>query len=461
MVTILPTKKNLGSYIGEQLGSGLSQGMNESIDYNLRRSRLAEAMKPLENLTQEEIQGKSPYELSAMAAKALLPYDPSGRVLSTLLPAIMNRQQADRIFGEGGQQTGGISTPNNPMAQGSISNLQEKDAMLKASPAIEGKEGFPQPQEPKTGGFLPEIMTPEEMQQRVAQAARNDPSQAAYWQQFYQNQNTAAENQYAKAEDLLKSNGVAPDEVAEAMNIGKRYGYMKDPNDWLRATKRDYKEYKNNVTQLNDAFIPSFFTGLTKGPKPRETALKTLTGPVNQLIKLGREQEVRPQLAQMGLSPTEIEEVIHPMPDRFNNTLKTLPKGPFSEEQMTPGKYDLGELIETGRNKQKPQFKSYDELSKESPQEIEKLNNILSNFLKKNLTKDMSLSVLRHKLVKEKGYDWRQFGPALDKAVADGLELSEAQNGELTEVYNKAPRDSLSEIFTDWDRPYRYFKGEK
>lgn len=461
MVTILPPKKNLGSYVGENFGEGVKHGMQESREYNLRKSRLAEAMQPLENLTPEQIQGKSPYELSAMAAKALLPYDPSGRVLSTLLPAIMNRQQSDRIFGgEGGQQAGGIGTPNNPMGQGSMPNNQDLDPMLQGSPATQGMQGFPQPQEPKTGGFLPDIMTPDEMQQKIAVAAQNDPSQAPAWQQFYQSQNQSAENQYTKAENLLKSSGIPDDEVAEAMNIGKRYGYMKDPNDWLRATKRDYKEYKNNVTQLNDAFIPSFFTGLTKGAKPREDALKTLTGPVNQLIKLGREQEVRPQLAEMGLSPTEIEEAIHPMPDKFNNTLKTLPKGPFSQEEMAPSRYDISEAI-SGENRQKPQFKSYDELNKDSPKEVEKLNGVLANFLKKNITKDMSLSVLRHKLVKEKGYDWRQFGPALDKAVADGLELSTAQNGELTEVYNKPPRDSLSEIFTDWDRPYRFIKGEK
>ncbi len=73
----------------------------------------------------------------------------------------------------------------------------------------------------------------------------------------------------------------------------------------------------------------------------------------------------------------------------------------------------------------------------------------------------MSLAVVRDKLVKDKDFGWTGFGPALQQAVTDGLNLTESQRAELSEVNSQAPRDSLSEIFTDWPRVIQYFRGNK
>ncbi len=222
---------------------------------------------------------------------------------------------------------------------------------------------------------------------------------------------------------------------------------------------------------MEGAFFPGFWTGLVKGGKARENALNNLNSPVQKLVSLGFEQEVRNKLASEGLSPTEISERIHPLPENFDKQLKKLPDGPFQEQKEQSSL--LGEPFQAGSplgivgaaaNKfYKPErtMKTYDQVLEQSPKEIEKMNNRLAKFLQETITPDMSLAVLRHKLWKDKNYDWRQFGPALNKATKNGLTLTAAQRGELSEINSQAPRDSLSEIFTDWPRFIQYYRGNK
>jgi hypothetical protein len=233
---------------------------------------------------------------------------------------------------------------------------------------------------------------------------------------------------------------------------------MTNPEDWARATKRDFDSYRTNKDQLETAFVPGFFTGLVKGPKAREDSLKNLTKPVKALVDQGFEQQVRKKLASEYLSPTEIEEVIHPLTPEVNKALKNAPSAPFFEEnrlfEPTPGGAFGGILEKRG-------IKTFEEVSKKNPQIINQMNKNLGKWLRQNVTETTPLSVIRHRLVKEKGYDWRQFGPALDLAIKDGLKLSEAQGAELSEINTQPPRDSLSEIFSDWPRAIQYLRGNK
>jgi hypothetical protein len=217
---------------------------------------------------------------------------------------------------------------------------------------------------------------------------------------------------------------------------------------------RDYREYKNAVTQLDTAFYPGFFTGLIKGGKSREESLKTLDQPVQELVRIGQEPMVRQKLATEGLSPTEIEERIHPLPKDFKAKLSTLPNAPFYPTEIASPQ----EVME-----EKPRLKSFDQVQKENPKIIDSLNNKLGKWLYTTLkdNPNLSLSVLRSKVVDDKHYDWRQFSPALLVAREMGFKPNAAQQAELTEVNTQPPRNSLSDIFKDWGRWYDYIRGNK
>jgi hypothetical protein len=157
------------------------------------------------------------------------------------------------------------------------------------------------------------------------------------------------------------------------------------------------------------------------GGKDRETEVRRLRPVIDNLVKKGYEPIVRDKLAKLDLSRTEIEDLIHPMSNELSSKIGSLPKASADPEKNEA---------------------------------------ILADFMKKNLG-DGSLLVLRHKLMKEKGYDWQQTSKAFEKAVGKGLPVNQSQATELTEFTSQPPRDSLVDIFSDWGRFVDYLQGAK
>ncbi len=449
----IPTPTN-ASMIGNALGQGIAKNFPDP-QQMVQRGMLQEALQQAKSQIEKPGASRLDALFGLMQAGAGIPG--SEKYLSTILPEVMKGKAIQDIFGTQPQTS--TQQPQKGIGQ------QQKFVQpgMPTTPGIPGlgetavAEGQPQPGQATTAGVLPRIMPAEEIQARSQQNAisENDPNRASFWQDFLNNQNQIAQKARQAAETKALDQGVTPEEMPEFMQLGQKYGYMTDLDNWAKATSQDFKQYKDAKTQLDAALIPKFFTGLVKGPQEREATLKRLDTPVQELVRLGQEQYARKKLAEEGLSRTEIEERIHPLPDDFNARFKQLPKGPFKPEQRyeTVGQY--------GSYREKSPFKSYDEVLKTSPKTIESMNKNLANWLGKNLTQDMPLSVIRHKVWNDKHYDWRQFPEALSIARKNGLKLSASQQAELAEISTQAPRQSLSDIFTDWGRWIDYFKGVK
>src|ERR1700677_2771429 len=110
------------------------------------------------------------------------------------------------------------------------------------------------------------------------------------------------------------------------MQLLTNYQYEKDPAKITRLAVEKYNEIKNNKDALLNLSVPGIGSTLTKnlggiagaliaGPKGRQDYLKNYDQLVQKLVKDGEEAYVRSTLArpEVGISPTEIEERIHPL----------------------------------------------------------------------------------------------------------------------------------------------------
>lgn len=457
MVSIIPgTARTAADLTGQQTANAIQQNVQPQLNQMYQRQRGYAAIDRL----QQDLASANGDMSKILPAIARAYTDNPSLERSGIAEQALKTAQGNRVFGRGQGQEQSSSYQKEPLPQFNSTpgrenfQRQSQPVSQEGQPGVTNQDGLPQPGEPTDQGVLPRIRPVAEVNNLVANASQNDPQQAAYWQNYYAGENKLAQQQRELAAQKLQQLEIPPSEIPEAMNkIGEKYGWMTNLDDWAISTKRDYDEYKNNKKQLSNATTPGFFRGLISSPADREKSLSTLEEPVKNLVKLGFEQEVRKELSgpDMDLSPTEVESTIHPLSKNFKNNFSKLPSGPF-KEFVDPHKRSLDLPIV---------FKSYDQLLKDSPKTIDKMNDRLSDFLLNNIKEDTSLLPVRHKLWREKGYDWRQFIPSLSKAREKGLKLSTAQQAELTELSNQPPRDSLSDIFMSWGRWIDYIKGQK
>jgi hypothetical protein len=315
-------------------------------------------------------------------------------------------------------------------------------------------EGAPQPNISSFATPTPfNIMTPQDIDaesQRYAQAV-NDPNAYQVRQAQLQNQNNIAQEQLAGLQQLAANSDVKPDEMSRFMQVGSKFD-PRNPTEWLQNTKRAYKAVKSNDQKIQRAFIPGIGSGLLG--RDRESALKRLERPVQDNVKLGLEQETRDYLADQYLSPTEIEELIHPLQPQTKKAIDSMPNSFLKINREIPGSEWFPGL-------KKPRGMSYEEALERAPERIQQEQEELTNFFLNNVTPESSLLTMREPLWKDKGYDWRQFGPAIKEAEKRGLKLQQHQSTELADIETQPPLQSLPDIFMDLDRIPSYLRGNK
>lgn len=376
---IVPQASSVGNEVTNQLRQGVSQGA----DIGVQRGMLQNALKGLSDLPQ----GSSAFDLARELISATAGIPGAERYVGQLFPLLLAQMRGDATKQKGGG--GG---------------------------ALASAEGT---QFPEQGGFLSAPMT---QQQKLAYAERfglGSPEDQARGLDIANKLSEGSQQNLKYFGERLRASGVGENEIPYAMQIAQK-SKEANPEKLLTHTLRDLDE----IRALDRALVPGlwssvFSTGLPG--KKRQPALKELDTAVKKLVAKGYEPIVRQKLADMDLSPTEVEERIHPLTPHIENRLNNLPSA--------------------SRNQQR----------NEKP---------LQNFFQENVRPDVSLLVLRNKLVREKGYDWKEVNNALNQAIQNSLPLTVAQDTELTEM-SQPPRDSLWDIFKSWERPIQYFKGKK
>lgn len=512
MVYTTPPRNAPNATLGNQLGQGISQGFLESFkpaaQQQYQRGQLQKALEGMKQIANDP--KATPYDIASALISTTSQIPGSERYVGQLYDSLMRSRQTRDFFdgqGESNGQQGGYSQGNLPQnqmsmqsggvgSQGNFNPLMNRNEPVQQPSPLMQNQGMSQGQQ--IPGETPALntMSDPEMRQEARRQARalNDPTYEPIAYQNLVNRNneirqqqkdvvnTQALETQRQADIQLRDNNLRnfvtpklktdnPEEINDFMLIGQRYENLKNnPSAWYDATKRDFDNFMRSKTALEGSRIPGIMTGILRGGKERELALKRIDPIVKDLISIGKEDYARQKLADFYLSPTEIEEKIHPLPKQVEGKIKSLPRAPYEGEETfkalplgigsnAPWDFSNVKSMLTGKREGKA-LKSYDELLESNPDIIEKTNQKLSSFIKDNLTDDGSLLVLRDKLQREKGYDWRQFLSALDLAEQSGLKLNGSQKAERAEL-TRAPIQSLPDLFSEWFRWIDYLRGNK
>lgn len=442
MTTILPSARSSWDVIGDMIGQNLNQTLPGAVNQGYQRGLGLNALDKAEQDISQA--GGDPFKIALAFAKAGAQNPNLERSLGPLYQSALQQSRVQGAYGQPQQQE-----PNarSVVAPGNIPLVQQptEENQFVQSDAL--KSSGPSPATP--GPF--NIITPDQMDVEAKRFAgvMNDPN--AYQTRFaqLQNQNQTADAQRQALEETALRQGVKSDELPLFMKVASQFD-PRNPTEWARKSDVAWKEAKNNMDKIDRAFIPGLGQGLLG--MNREPALKNLEGSVKDLIKSGLEQETRMKLSDNYLTPTEIESLIHPLTPQKEKSITSLPKGTFP--------FVGPEATSFFGGKERP-FISFEEAQEKAPKELQMMQNILSEFFKKNVDKDTSLLALRDKIIKDKDYDWRQIGPSIRQAMSEGLELQPFQSTEMTDIDTQAPYDSLPDIFQSLDRAVKFMRGNK
>lgn len=429
MVQILPQRTNVGSQIGQALGAGIQQGSQQGLQRGLLNQALSQSESVLSN-PDASYQQKL---IALMKAGAGIPG--SERYLATLMPLLANPAMAQSLFGP---QGGGSGQQTIQDVIPSALGVPPTEPSSQNKPGIGLSPGGQQ----QPGGFLPDLMNEGELHEFATNYAQKlspfgkDPTQS--YQEGYaiaQARNAQREKNLDDiTQEAIKTGKIKQEDAPYARQIFQKFGRL--PRDQvITSGTREFQLFNNARNKLRRTLIPGTVSGAAEkgafgflgkmltGGTTRDEALKRVQGSVKDLVDMGFEDEARQQLTKSGLSPTEVEEAIFPLPEKTNISLRNF-------RTYSPGNEEL--------NAKK-----------------------LSDFFLKNVDPKTSLLVLRHKLWNEKGYRWEDIGPAIREAMTQGLQLTPQQDAEMSVVESDPPKQSLIDIFRGWKRPMEFIKGSK
>jgi hypothetical protein len=421
MAQILPPKTSLSNTLGQALGSGLSSGIQKGGEVGFQRGMVQNALSGLDKLNPNS----SPLEKTKYLIQATAGLPDQGRILQALAPMLLGQGRNEMIFPEGGQ-------PQQEM-QGPAQAQQ---------PAQTPEPGQRSENQKEFGGFYPRIKSPAEIERFSENYARqfNDPQKYAEGKAIAESQNNTAQNALNRltsiAEGTVPELKAHPERTPFFQEELQKYSHLKDPNEIVQKARESFRLGTNrDLDSLQNGYVPGALRGglqkakglvgitsaFAQGGQTRDQAVKNLSGSVKRLIDKGYEAEARGILSQEHkLSPTEVEELIHPLNEKTIHSINSIP--------------------EASKIPQASHAKRLDKL------------------LEENFSKDESLLAIRHRLWNEKGYDWKEIAESMKK-IED--KMSPFQKLEMTTIETSPPIQSLSDIFQGWDRFASYLSGAK
>lgn len=418
MVQILPPKTNVGTQIGQSLGQGLQQGMN----LGFQRGLLQQALGKVKDIANPAPIGTdqngnpiypkvNPLEALTALMEAGAGIPGSERYIGTLAPLLLGQLRTQQLYGE-----------------------EAREGKPPLAPAEAAQEAQKYIQGPQPSGFLSAPMNPDEMQQYATRYAQviGDPNAFDKGLQQAAQLNASRQQSRQYFEDAARGMGITEVELPRYLQLATRFQNLKDPAAINRATFNKFQEIKNSKKALRNLTVPGIGTklfmeggligALASGGETRQKYLKKYDDLVARLVNEGEEPYVREQLGKVGLSPTEIEERIHPLTPEMNKKISSLPSG----------------------NKMNAKARE----------------DALVNFFRNNVSNNISLSVLRHYLWKDKKYNWEEIANAINLAFPEGENLTQNQIAELPTV-NTPPKQSLIELFGPGGDIAGFFRGQR
>jgi SOS response regulatory protein OraA/RecX len=416
MVQILPPPTSLGSEVGQALGQGIQQGSQLGFQRGVLQEGLSKAAQAFQN------PNLSDAEKSLAFINSIAGIPGSERYAEPMLKMLLGQSRNENIFGKKG-------------ALNAAGGMQEGIGVQNALP------GSPEAVSPEKQGFLINPLTPQQLDAFAKNyaAQHQDPSRYGEGYAIAQKRNEEAGINRNLVGQLAASTGkVDAKLLPQFLQLAQKHGAEANPESVVTATLPEFGEYKRLVQSLEDQFYPGVGTSLrepaikaastlagmpilgkmVEGGDSREKALKSLSGTAKKLAEMGFEQDVRNKLASEHLSPTEIQEVLKPLPKEQLARLNSLP--------------DASKVSQADREKH------------------------LSAFIKDNVKPDTSLLVLRDKLM-NKGYSWEDTAEAMEE---NRKNFTISQDAEMAQV-SQPPIQSLTNLFRGWLNWVDILRGNK
>src|SRR5208337_2151250 len=337
---ILPQERNLGQELGSSLTSTLLPLMQQQFQRKQLQGALGKAQEAFKN------ENANPTDKAFSFINAIAGIPGSEKYAAPMLQMLLSQERTQNLY---------------------------------------GKEGYGQ-----------QLGTPDAYEQGLAQA---------------QNINAAREKNRTEIANAGRAIHVSEQDIPRYTQVATQFQHEKDPAKLIRQTNNKWNEIQNNKKSLENATVPGIGRTVTQGlfqgglinalmhPNAnRQKFLKKYDDLVGKLVNEGEEPFVRKTLTDLGLSPTEVEERIHPLTDQVQNSLHSLPSG----------------------NKLNPQTREKE----------------LVKFLKANVDNNTSLLVLRDRLWKDKKYNWEEIGNAVKQAFPNTQNLTNYQASEIPELSN-------------------------
>jgi|SRR5208337_2334933 len=410
---ILPQERNLGQELGSSLTSTLLPLMQQQFQRKQLQGALGKAQEAFKN------ENANPTDKAFSFINAIAGIPGSEKYAAPMLQMLLSQERTQNLYGKEGY------------------GAEERGGKPPAPPAVAAKEAakFSEGEEP--AGFLRPPMNQDQVEKYAERYAQQLGTPDAYEQGLAQAQNINAAREKNRTEiaNAGRAIHVSEQDIPRYTQVATQFQHEKDPAKLIRQTNNKWNEIQNNKKSLENATVPGIGRTVTQGlfqgglinalmhPNAnRQKFLKKYDDLVGKLVNEGEEPFVRKTLTDLGLSPTEVEERIHPLTDQVQNSLHSLPSG----------------------NKLNPQTREKE----------------LVKFLKANVDNNTSLLVLRDRLWKDKKYNWEEIGNAVKQAFPNTQNLTNYQASEIPELSNP-PRQSLIDIFKEGGRPLEYFKGAK
>lgn len=434
MVQILPPPTSLGAEVGQSLGQGIQQGSQLGFQRGVLQEGLSKAAQAFQD------PNLSPVEKSLAFINSIAGIPGSERYAEPILRMLLGQNRNENIFGPGGPLSG-QGGPTSGLAQGQggpAGGLGGQAGLPGSQNALPGTQA---PVPPQQQGFLINPLSPQQLD-AFAKNYATQHQDASKYQEGYNlalNQNAQAEQNRALVGQLAAATGkVDAKFLPQFLQMAQKHGGQANPESIVTATLPEFGEYKRLVQALDDQFYPGIGTSLkgtaakaaghalgvpllgqlVAGGDTREKALHALSGTARKLADMGFEQDVRNKLASEHLSPTEIQEVLKPLPkDQLARV------GSFSDASKVP-----------------------------QPDREQKL----SSFIKDVVKPDTSLLVLRDKLM-NKGYSWEDIGNAME---ANRQNFTVSQDAEMAQIA-QPPVQSLTHLFRGWLNWVDILRGNK
>ena len=483
MVQILPPKTNIGSQIGQNLGSGLAQGMERANQYNFQRGNLQRALEGVKEVGQKP--GANAFELATSLMEATAGIPGAERYVAQLFPMLLQQMalqpQGQQVgtLGEGGEQAG------MPLGQGALQPQAQtpalvQDAVAKQMPPEDMAKDWatqiangtleqPLGADVTAGGNLPMYSREQIHNARVRAAQANLPDIQAKLMESYNASGPEFQKRYvetiedrAKVADLQQRKDLEFAQYVQSRNPDmspddfRIFQDMARQPEALRAKTREdrykvaedlYNRYQSNVSQLEKSQPRGFLEG-----KDLDRYKKSLEDRVNWMVEHGQRDKAKALLTgPLSFGDAESELIINPL-DKSNKSLLThFPKLTKRDEDIGPSDiYEVNAEDELGYRS--PESKAQDEKISKNGQrrraQIKEYIPRLKKVIQPGTAREPGVSLVgvRKYAMDATGMEWEEFRDVINNLVSKNqIKLDPYQRQELNKLQS-APYPGLA----DW-----------